>query len=129
MRHLIKFGAVIAGATAGAALGVLLTPEKGKKIRTKIVDHLKSGVAGVNDSKETLKGFLSEFTSSKKENFETTLTSIIDKAADKTEQVITILEHKLAEMKKGNKKVQPHSTSDIKDDVVYKAAYETKVDL
>lgn len=129
MRHLLKFGAVLAGATAGAAIGVLLTPEKGKKVRSKITDHLKSGAAGINDSKETLKEFFSELTSSKKQNFETTLTSIIDKAADKTEEVITILEHKLAEMKQGAESPKPQNTSDIKDDVVYKAAYETKVDL
>ena len=128
MRNLIKFGAGLAGASAGAAIGVLLTTEKGKKVRNIVTDHFKSGIQTFKDSKENFSGLISELTTSKKTDFETTLSSIVDKASDKTEHVIAVIEQKLSEMKAENKGNERH-TSDIKDDVVYKAAYETKVDL
>lgn len=129
MRNLIKFGAVLAGASAGAAVGVLLMPEKRKKISNMITDHLKSGADAFKDSKENFKELVSDLTSSKNQDFDTVLNSIVDKAADKKDQVISILEQKISEMKSDGKTHPQHNPSNIKDDVVYKAAYETKVDL
>lgn len=129
MKNLIKFGAIVAGATAGAAISALIATEKGKKVRNRISDQLKSGAESFRDSKATFKDFVSELASSKKGDVEGTLTSIIDKAADKTEQVISILEKKLSEMKAEKEQHNVIEKVDPKDDPVYKAAYETKVDL
>lgn len=128
MRHLVRIGAILAGATAGAAVGVLLAPGTGEKTRNKILDQLKSGVKSVSGSQETLKDLLVNFVSTKQQDFETNLTAITNKAADKKEDVIATLERKLSELK-GDHNQKEDNKSAIKDDVVYKAAYETKVDL
>lgn len=133
MRHLIKLGAIIAGATAGAAVGVLLAPDKGSKIRNKISDQLKSSADTLSSSKETLKNRFLEFVSSKEEDFETGLTSVLNKAGNKTEEVISVLEQKLAELKDDKKMhhqtTQPKSINDDSEDVVLKAAYTKPKDL
>jgi len=43
--------------------------------------------------------------------------------------VIATLERKLSELKKGTDNMKPNTKADVKDDVVYKAAYETKADI
>jgi len=128
MKNLIKFGAIVAGATAGAVISALITTEKGKKVRNRISHQLKSGAESFKDSRNTFKDFVSALASSNKGDFEGTLTSMIDKAADKTEQVISVLEKKLSEMK-AEKQSNIVEKIDPKEDPVYKAAYETKIDL
>lgn len=129
MRHLIKLGAICAGATAGAAIGVLLAPEKGTKLRGKIKNQLKSSGETFKHSKDTLKDIVSAFIPLDKANFETKLTSVIDKAGNTAEEVITILEHKLSELKADASDKDHNKSSESKEDVVLKAAYETKVNL
>lgn len=129
MRNLIKFGAVLAGAAAGAAVGVLLAPGKGTKTRHKILDNLKSGIGAVNASTSTFSNMLLDFVSEKENNFDKKLKTITDRASDQKEDVIATLERKLSELKKGTDNMKPNTKADVKDDVVYKAAYETKADI
>ena len=129
MRHLIKFGAVLAGAAAGATVGVLLAPGKGTKTRHKILDNLKAGIGAVNASKSTFSNMLLDFVSEKENNFDKKLRTITDRASNQKEEVIATLERKLSELKKDADHVKPNTKADIKDDIVYKAAYETKADI
>lgn len=129
MRHLIKFGAVLAGAVAGATVGVLLAPGKGTKTRDKILDNLKAGIGAVNDSKSTFSNMLLDFVSEKENNFDKKLRTITDRASNQKEEVIATLERKLSELKKDTDHMKPNTKADIKDDIVYKAAYETKADI
>jgi len=129
MKNLLKYGAVVAGATVGAAVGALITTERGKNIQNRISDQLKSGIKTFTDSKGNFKEFVTELASSKAGSFDSKLTSMIDKAADKTEEIISILEQKLSEVKVNKEHRTVSEKIDPKDDPVYKAAYETKVDL
>jgi len=129
MRNLFRLGVILAGATAGAAIGVLLAPGKSNKIRHKIVDNFKLRVKGLKNSKEKLQDILSQVSSSKDDGFEAKLTSAIKRATDNTEEVISALERKLSELKTQQNNRSAAHKSDIKKDVVYKAAYDTKIDL
>ena len=52
MKALHVISAVVGGAVAGAAIGLLLAPEKGEKTRKKIVEILKE--KGINLKKSQL---------------------------------------------------------------------------
>lgn len=149
MRHLIKLGAIVAGATAGAAVGVLFTTEKGAKVTDKVLNKLKSGSDVLSSSKEDLKNKLKGFISSKEESFEARLNSILDKTADKKEDLIAMLEKKLSELKNDTPQssskdaVQNNSTTELKEefnkqtqenenqqeDIVLKAAHSNPTNL
>lgn len=149
MRHLIKLGAIVAGATAGAAVCVLFTTEKGAKVTDKVLNKLKSGSDVLSSSKEDLKNKLKGFIPSKEESFEARLNSILDKTADKTEDLIAMLEKKLSELKNDTPQssskdaVQNNSTTELKEefnkqtqenenqqeDIVLKAAHSNPTNL
>lgn len=149
MKHLIKIGAIVAGATAGAAVGVLFAPERGAKITDHVLNKFKSGTNLLTKTKEELKSKLKAFVSSKEENFDAKLTFILDNAVDQTEELINILENKLSELKKGstinsskhltqndnnqltdlkeNNTEETHS--DQQEDIVLKAAHSNPTDF
>ncbi len=103
--------------------------EKEQKTRHKILDNLKVGIGAVNASKSTFSNILLDFVSEKENNFDKKLKTITDRASDQKEDVIATLERKLSELKKGTDNMKPNTKADVKDDVVYKAAYETKADM
>ena len=98
--------ALLAGAAIGAVAGILMAPDKGSKTREKIKD-------GFDDAKESLKN---KFNSAKEQfkskaadsqfDLEETYDNLVSNMSHKTEDVISFLETKLADLKKENAKLQ-----------------------
>jgi gas vesicle protein len=98
--------ALLAGAAIGAVAGILMAPDKGSKTREKIKD-------GFDDAKENLKN---KFNSAKEQfnskaansqfDLEETYDNLVSNMSHKTEDVISFLETKLADLKKENAKLQ-----------------------
>jgi gas vesicle protein len=98
--------ALLAGAAIGAVAGILMAPDKGSKTREKIKD-------GFDDTLESLKN---KFNSAKEQfnskaansqfDLEETYDNLVSNMSHKTEDVISFLETKLADLKKENAKLQ-----------------------
>lgn len=87
--------ALLAGAAIGVGLGILFAPDKGSKTREKIK-------TGFDDLKDEAK----EKFSGSKEELKEAVDNLLSKSSYKTEEAITFLEEKLAELKKQNAKLQ-----------------------
>jgi gas vesicle protein len=98
--------ALLTGAAIGAGIGILFAPDKGSKTRGKIKD-------GFDDAKNELKNKLDnaslelkdKFTSAKYD-LEGTYEELVSNMSHKTDDVISFLEEKLAELKRQNAKLQ-----------------------
>ncbi len=95
--------AVLAGAAIGAAIGILFAPEEGAKTRKKIKE-------GVGAKKDELADKLHELTETVKGKFgvakkdlESSIDNLVSNVEHKTEDVISMLEKKLEELKKDAK--------------------------
>lgn len=86
--------AVIGGVAIGAAMGILYAPDKGDKTRKKIKD-------GYKDLEKDMKSKLADA----KVDFEESYENLLSNMSYKTEDVISFLETKLAELKKQNAKL------------------------
>lgn len=87
--------ALVSGVAVGAALGILFAPDKGDKTRKKIKD-------GYNDLQKDVKSKLANA----KVDFEDSYEDLLSNMSYKTEDVISFLEKKLAELKLQNAKLQ-----------------------
>jgi len=85
-------GALVVGALAGAALGILFAPEKGSKTRSNIMDGAKDLA---DDIKRKMKNEAAELRK-KAEDLE-------EQAKDKVEEVIHDVKHKTAEATNNHK--------------------------
>ena len=114
------FLGVMAGTAIGAVLGVLFAPDKGSITRQRIADEAISAKEKLNaeallakekisKSATDLKDKAVAMASAKKQTLSEHVDSLVEDASHKTEDVITTLEKKLAELKVKNKKFQKTS--------------------
>lgn len=92
--------AIFAGAALGAVAGILLAPDQGAKTRKRLGKGLKSGGDEIAHKFDDLKNQVRTLMNAKKDDLETSINAYVEKAGDKTENVIEVLEKKLAELKK-----------------------------
>jgi len=103
---IINKGTIVLGVLIGAAVGVLLAPDKGSATRDKIKDEAKDIKDQFSKDFAEVKDDLSKTAASGKETFEKELENFASKASYKTENVITFLEKQLAILKEKNKNLQ-----------------------
>jgi gas vesicle protein len=90
--------AVVGGVAIGAALGILFAPDKGDNTRKKIKD-------GCKDLQKDMKSKLANA----KVDLEGTYENLLSNMSHKTEDVISFLETKLADLKEKNAKLQKNN--------------------
>lgn len=103
----IIFG-LITGAAIGTIAAILYAPEKGSDMRRKIADSAQIALDSIARAAEELKGKAASVIEEEAGNLEDKLSSLIARAHHKPEELITLLEAKLQDLKKKaeSKKVQ-----------------------
>jgi gas vesicle protein len=100
------FLALLTGAAIGAGIGILYAPDKGSKTREKMKegfdDAKKEFINKLDNTSEELKDKFSIA----KIDLEETYEDLISNMSYKTQDVISFLEEKLAELKRQNAKLQ-----------------------
>lgn len=98
--------ALVTGAAIGAGVGILLAPDKGsvtrKKLKTGIDDTAHNLKDTIEATADALRGKLSHV----KKDAEGTYEDLLSNMSYKTEDVISFLEKKLADLKVKNAKLQ-----------------------
>jgi len=97
---------LLAGTVVGAAIGILFAPDSGVRTRKRIADKASDVGHTIADKATHMKDVVVDAASSKKETLEAQVESIVSDVSHKTDDVISTLEKKLAELKAKNKKYQ-----------------------
>jgi gas vesicle protein len=98
--------ALVAGAVLGAGVGILFAPDKGSKTRGKIKDGYKDAEKDLKKKFDSLSEEVKNKFSTAKVDFEGSYEDLLSNMSYKTEDVISFLEVKLAELKNKNAKLQ-----------------------
>ncbi len=98
--------ALIGGIAIGAGIGILFAPAKGEKTRGKLKDGYKDAKKDLDRKYEGLTAEMKEKLSIAKIDLEGTYEDILSDMSHKTDDVISFLEIKLAELREQNAKIQ-----------------------
>ncbi|WMI67728.1 YtxH domain-containing protein [Mangrovimonas sp. YM274] len=110
------FGLLV-GTAVGATLGILFAPDKGSATRQRIADEALTAADKFNSTAHDLKDKasttahdlkekVSSFISNDKDTLDSNLESLVKEASVKADDIISVLEKKLADLKAKNKKYQ-----------------------
>ncbi|GIJ93455.1 YtxH domain-containing protein [Capnocytophaga stomatis] len=98
--------ALVTGVAIGAGAGILFAPDKGKNTRRKIKDSVDETTSRLKYKIDALSQEVREKSSEFKGTLEDKVENLLSKSSHKAEDVITVLEKKLAALKEANAKLQ-----------------------
>jgi len=103
---MINKGTIVLGVIIGAAVGVLLAPEKGNITRVKLKKEGKDIKHQLSSDFKEVKEDLLKVAASSKDTLKKEFKDIASKTSYRTEHAITFLEKQLAILKEKNKTLQ-----------------------
>lgn len=103
--------AILTGAAIGAGIGILFAPDKGSNTRTKFKDGLDDAKNGIKNKFDQASLQLGDNFAVAKFDLEGAYQDLLSNISYKTEEVISFLEEKLAELKRQNAKLHKNEDS------------------